>query len=262
MTRRNSFSLLKIFHFFFSAFVLVACGSSKKASQNFLYFQEGANAVSVQQKEATIQPNDLLSIQVFSKTLNQQQAAIFNMHDSSSGGAQGYQVSSAGTIEMPIIGTIEAAGLTKYQLQALLMQKLTDYVRNPSVIVRFLLFNVNVLGEVRVPGIHKFIVDKVTIVDAISSAGDLTEFGRRENVAIIREEGGKRVFYSVDLRSKSVFSSPVYLLQPNDIVYVSPTDNRLKSFGKNPQTQQTIGIVFTAISVITTLTSLFTLILK
>lgn len=259
---RNIFSFLRIIPAFFIAFILVACGSSQKVSQNYLYFQEGANAVSVQQKESIIQPNDLLSIQVFSKTLNQQQAAIFNMHDSSSGGAQGYQVSATGTIEMPVIGSIEAAGLTKYQLQTLIMQKLVDYVRNPSVIVRFLQFSVNVLGEVRVPGTHKFLVDKVTIIDAISSAGDLTEFGRREDIAIIREENGKRYFYSVDLRSKAVFSSPVYLLQPNDIVYVSPNKTRLRSLGKNTETQQTIGVAFTAISVVTSLVSLFTLILK
>ena len=91
---------------------------------------------------------------------------------------------------MPVIGDIKAAGLSKDSLQFLLEQKLAGYIKGPSVLVRFLGFNVNVLGEVRTPGTHKFLVDNVTVIDAISAAGDLTDYGKREDVTVIREEGG------------------------------------------------------------------------
>src|SRR3712207_1189008 len=155
-----------------------------------------------------IHPYDILSIQVFSKTLNQEQAAIFNILNTSNNGATqtsqvnmaaGYQVSMSGTIDVPVIGGVKAVGLTKEQLQNLLAQKLADYVKSPTVIVRFLQFNVNVLGEVRSPGTHKFFQDRVTIIDAISSAGDLTDNGKRQDVTVIREENGKKIYRKIDL---------------------------------------------------------------
>src|SRR5688572_26886322 len=114
-----------------------ACTSQKNAAKDFVYFQNGMDTVLGQQKETIIQPNDLLSIQVFSKTINQEQAAIFNIPSTAGTVFQGYQVNADGNIEMPVIGGIRAAGLTKDQLQKSLVEKLTNYVKNPTVIVRF-----------------------------------------------------------------------------------------------------------------------------
>jgi polysaccharide biosynthesis/export protein len=233
--------LISIYAFAFYitvAGILSSCASNKKVNTDYLYFQNGPGAVALQQKETVIQPGDMLGIEVYSKTLNQEQAKIFNIPPSANGLPQGYQVSQSGTIDMPIIGTIKVVGLSKNELQFLLVQKITDYVKNPSVIVRFLQFSVNLLGEVRSPGIQRFNVDRVTIIDALSSAGDLTDFGRRQDITVIREEQGKKIFHTIDLRSKSVFESPVYVLQPNDIVYVKPNNNKLRAIDVDQESQR------------------------
>ena len=222
-----------------------ACGSAKEISKQHIYFQNGMDTVLSQVKETIIQTNDLVSIQIFSKTLNQEQAVVFNIPATAGNNSQGYLVNSAGNIELPVIGPVRAAGLTTQQLQSEIEQKITSYVKDPSVIVRFLQFNVNVLGEVRSPGTQKFQVDRVTLIDAIGAAGDLTDFGKRDDVTVVREQGGKKIYYRVDLRNKDLFESPVYLLQPNDIVYVSPTDTKLKNLNVNPQAQRTTALFFT-----------------
>lgn len=235
---------------------MISCSSAKNINKDYLYFTAGSDTVAVPTKETTIQSNDLLSIQVFSRTLNQEQAAIFNLPSNNNNVTLGYQVSSAGTIEMPVIGNVKVAGFTKDQLQILLMKRLTDYVKNPSVLIRYLQFNINVLGEVRTPGTLKFAVDRVTIIDAISGAGDLTDFGRREDVMVIREENGQKVYHYIDLRKKNIYESPVYLLQPNDVVYVQANKNKLRELGINPEVQRKTGFIFSVISITTTLATL------
>jgi polysaccharide export outer membrane protein len=251
--------------------------STTKSNAEYLYFQGAEDNVAVQQKETIIQPHDFLSIQVFSKTLNQEQTAIFNIFSSSSsaasstaptgsgsgsgsgnaGASQGYEVSALGNIEMPVIGAVKAAGLTKDQLQTLLVEKISNYVKNPSIIVRFSNYNINILGEVRSPGSKKFTIDKVTIIDALSAAGDLTEFGKREDVMVIREQGGKKFYYTIDIRSKKVFSSPVYVLQPNDIVYVAPNNKKLKTLNADVETQRKISMYLSYVGIAISLISVF-----
>lgn len=238
--------------------MLTACGSSRKASTTqYIYFQNGRDTIITPQKKTVIQANDLLGIQIYSRTLNQEQAAIFNIpattgNDNNGQAVQqpGYQVNTDGNIEMPVIGAVKAAGLTRDQLQASLVQKLTEYVKNPTVLIRFLQFNINVLGEVKNPGTQKFIVDKVTIIDAISAAGDLTDFGKREDITVIREESGKKISYRVDLSNKNLFQSPVYILQPNDIVYVGPNKNKLRNLSYNPDKQRRTGLFFEIVSIL------------
>ncbi|MDQ6812939.1 MAG: polysaccharide biosynthesis/export family protein [Bacteroidota bacterium] len=255
-------------------FFLFSCVTPQQTAE-FLYFKSGSDTVTVQKKETIILPSDILSIQVFSKTLNQEQAAIFNIptnanasnttgstSSTNSGGGtasagQGYEVSALGTIEMPVIGTIKASGLTRDQLQALLVDKITNYVKNPTVIVRFADFNVNILGEVKSPGTKKFAENKVTLIDALSAAGDLTDFGKRDNVKVIREQNGKKIYYAVDLRSKNVFSSPVYILQPNDIIYVEPNKNKIRTLSVNTETQRKVGLYSSFLSIGLSLVALF-----
>lgn len=234
---------------FFLLILLFACNSSKKLNTDNIYFQTGADTVIAQQKKTVIQPHDLLGIQVYSKTLNQEQAVIFNIPATVGGDAQGYQVNESGDIEMPVIGNVKVAGLNKDELQTLLVQRLTNYVKNPSVIVRFLQFKINVLGEVRSPGTQKFTVDKVTILDALGAAGDLTDFGKREDITVIREEGSRNIYHTIDLRSKAIFQSPVYLLQPNDIVYVKPSKNKLKALNIDPEKQRKTTLAITIVSI-------------
>ena len=110
-----------------------ACGSSKNISKEHIYFQNGMDTVVSQSKETIIQANDLMSIQVFSKTLNQEQAAIFNIPATTGDNNKGYQVNTAGNIELPVVGSIRPAGFTTQQLQSEIAQKITSYVKNPSV---------------------------------------------------------------------------------------------------------------------------------
>lgn len=250
----------------FVALLLASCTSTKNLNQ-YLLFQNGRDTLATVLKETIIQPSDLLSIQVLSKSINQEQTALFNLFNSGTGvtsttnsmgsGAVkggdnlpiGYQVSAAGNIEVPLIGEIKAAGLTKQQLQTVLTQKLSSYVKDPMVNVRFLQYNINVLGEVRQPGIKSFPTDRVTIIDALSAAGDATDYARRDNVQVIREENGRRKYYTVDLsNSRALFASPAFQLQANDIVYVSPAKNKLRTLESNPEAQRKVALVLSLVS--------------
>lgn len=242
------------------AVFISSCFPSRDLSKNYTYLQKGLDSAGLKEldsiglniKELPIQSNDLLSIIVYSQTINQEQTAVFNIANSSSSGStqglsgalQGYKVSLLGTIEMPLLGTIKVSGLTQSVLQKLLVEKLTPYVKNPSVVIKLMQFNVNVLGEVKAPGVHSFQSEKVTILDAISAAQDLTDYGRREDILIIREENGKRVFYKIDLRTAELFKSPAYQLRPNDVIYISPNKNKLKLLNINPEAQRKTGILF------------------
>jgi len=248
----------------FSFFLLTACSSTKNIKPSeYVYFRNGTDTIFSNQRESIIQPKDLLSIQVYSKTPNQEQAAIFNMPTPSTsnntagaapGTAPGYQVDVSGNIEMPVIGTIKAAGLTISELQNILVQKLTNNVKYPAVLISFLEFNINVFGEVRTPGLHKFTIDKVTILDALAASGDLTDYGKRDSITVIREEKGKRVYHYVDLRNKNIFQSPVYIMEPNDVVYVPPNRYKLRNLSLNPDKQRNttllLSLVFAAVSVV------------
>lgn len=258
----------KIASFFKLAFLLLfsgnicSCNSSKKINTDYYYFRDTKDMVIEQQKELLIQPNDILSIVVYSRSLNQDQATVFNLPAGTNTLLQGYQVSAGGTIDMPVIGAIKVVGLTKKELQDTMVGKLLSYVKYPTVIVKFLQFNVNVLGEVHIPGTHKFNVDKVTIIDALSAAGDLTDYGKRDSIIVIREEQGKKITYTIDLRNKSIFNSPVYNLQPNDIVYVSPTKTKIKNLNVDPDVQRRTGLLVTSISVAVSVATLLITVLK
>jgi polysaccharide biosynthesis/export protein len=254
--------------YFLSKYLLVilffaSCASQKDLDKSYSYFNEGIDSTIIVQKEAVIKPHDLLGIQVFSKTLNQEQTTVFNLPNGGvAESAQGYQVTSAGTIEIPMVGTINAAGLKRTQLQNNLTQQISSFVKNPFVIVRFLQININVLGEVRAPGTKTFKTDKITIIDALSSAGDLTDYAKRDDIMVIREEGGVRKFYSMDLRTRDFFQSPGYQLQPNDVVYVNANKNKLRMINENPEVQRRTGLVISGVSLVVTLITLFTTLAK
>lgn len=246
---------------------LSACHSAKEIGKSYIYFQtERDNIGIIPMKERVIQVNDILNIQVVSKTLNQQEAALFNMPAAGIGAGPatsagqsnvGYVVDLNGDIEFPTIGSVKVAGLTRQQLQDVLVSKLTTYIKDPSVTIRALQFNVNMLGEVRSPGIKSFPTDRVTILDAIGTSGDITDDGQRKNVTVIRQENGRNLYIQMDLTSGSLFQSPGYQLQPNDIVYVGPTDAKLKALTTKNNNGNTFRTVATALSVFFSLLNLY-----
>jgi polysaccharide biosynthesis/export protein len=248
---------------------ITSCATTKELDKALVYFQSDTDSMKVlSTKEPIIQKNDLLTIQIFTKSLNQEQAIPFNM-PSSGGSIAGkttgpstpagptpYLVEANGDIEMPIIGAVKAAGLTKTQLHEQLVEILKSYIKEPSVIIRFSDLKINVLGEVRVPGTYNFQRDQVTIIDAISAAGDLTDFGKRQDITVVREENAVRKYYIVDISSGNIFQSPVYNLQSNDIVYIGPNDIKFRQL-KSPNGQKGLQIT---LALVTVVTSIFTII--
>lgn len=186
-----------------------------------------------------IQPQDQLSIIVTAR--EPKLAAEFNMavasyqagsEIASLGGSYqrltGYVVNNDGDINFPGLGKLHVIGLNRWELQKMVVDKLaeTGLLRDALVTVEFMNFKISVLGEVARPGTYTINGDKITVFQAISLAGDLTIYGRRDCVKIIREQGGNRKVFNIDLRDTDIFNSPAYFLQQNDVVYVTPNSVR------------------------------------
>lgn len=203
-----------------------------------------------------IQKNDMLSITVGS--LNVEANDIFNTvsHRSPSVGTNGDQAPSApyghlvfadGSIEMPLIGKVQVEGLELQQAADTLRRKLNKYLKAPSVAIHILNFKVSVLGEVNKPALYTISDGKVTLPEALGLAGDLTIYGRRDNVLIVREENGKRTYTRIDLTSKALFESPYYYLRKDDLIYVEPAKARMTHADRAFQVLPlTLSIVTTA----------------
>lgn len=179
--------------------------------------------------EAPIQKNDVLSIVVGGS--NPEDLISLNSGSGYLPGTSaigstlksiGYLVEADGKIQFPFLGKVQAAGLTRLQLEDTLTNRLKDYTKNPVVNVKFLNYGYSVLGEVNHPGQYEMDNERTTILDALSMANDMTIFGKRDNVLVIREVNGKREFGRVDLLSKSIFKSPYFYIKTNDVIYVEP----------------------------------------
>lgn len=251
-------------------FLLVGCGASRKNHGQRLILQ-GIDSLKdplVDVPEMKIQQGDLLTILVYSDSkdateiFNQPQQGGGGGAGGSGGGAamasmgRGYQVDARGAIYFHSLGLIKAEGLTKQQLAELLREKLKLYLQNPYVTVRFTNARISVLGEVTKPGIIEMPDQKMSILDAIGFAGDLTPFSRRDNILLVREENGKRVYTRIDLQKAEVYKSPYFYLQQNDLVYVEPT--RKKPTGSEQVLMRNIAIGTSIISVVTLLVTLIT----
>lgn len=209
----------------------------------------------------TIKKGDVLSVQISS--LNQEASAFFNPYAAMRVGenqvptnalpqTSGYLVTDNGSIELPLIGTVAVAGQTNLQAAELIRTKLKSYLKEPTVSVRNLNFRVSVLGEVARPSLFTIPNEQLTLPEALGLAGDLTIYGRRDNVLIIREQDGKRTFARLDLTKREAFRSPYYSLRPNDIVYVEPSKARIATTDRTFQLLPiVIGIVSTIATVIT-----------
>ncbi len=201
-----------------------------------------------------IQQGDLLSIKVYSISngVDAKADAPYNLSEQATGAATGFLVDGTGNIEYPQIGSLHVEGLTREQVAEIIKKKLEGQLTQPSVIVRFLNFKVTVLGEVRNPGPVTAATDRLTILEALGIAGDVTEFGQRNNVKVLREINGQKQIASLDLTSKNIFNSPYYRLQQNDVVIVEQSGKKQKQQEQQTLAQQ-IGIassIITAIALI------------
>lgn len=219
-------------------FMLASCVNTRKTT----YFNDIANGTyktSYEAPQPLIHKNDLLSIYVSS--LNADASQIYNTPGLSSTTAAsangpatqnvGYLVNTEGNIQFPVLGTIKVEGLTTNELTDILADtlKARKLLIDPLVTIRFLNFRVTVLGEVGKPTVITVPNEKISILEAIGLAGDLTIYGKRDNVLLIREEEGKKIIHRVDLNSPATLTSAFYYLKTNDVIYVEPDKNKVAS---------------------------------
>lgn len=213
-----------------------SCSSSKKLTYFRNLDEKGDYKVPIGNIEETkIQPSDLLSITV--NSLNPESNILFNNGVLAPAGSsvqavdptrrnEGYLVDKDGNINFPVVGTIALGGLTKTQASEKITVAIRNFVKNPIINIRFLNFKITVLGEVTRPSTFSVVSERINVLEALSLAGDMTPYGKRENVLVIREKDGNRTTTRINLADKNSMASPIFYLQQNDIVYVEPSSGR------------------------------------
>ena len=264
---------MKKYSFLFVSAILVllcSCGSTK----NIAYLQNSDEIdfeLSKYLYDAKIMPKDILTITV--TTVNPEAAVPFNLTvpttlsqtqraTNNSSLLQTYLVDNDGQIDYPIVGVINVGGLTKSDCEKLILSKIRPYLNEnerPVVTVRMSNYKISVLGEVAHPGMFTVGNEKINILEALAQAGDLTIYGVRTNVKLIREDASaKNEIHTLDLNDANLINSPYYYLQQNDIVYVEP--NKVKS--RNSGVGATTSLWLTGTSILISLASLLYSILK
>lgn len=259
MSNNNPPNRIGLIAFFFTLFFLSACNSYK----NVAYFTDisdtvgNAKIAGEQYVQPVIQPDDVLSIIV--QTLDPLSTAPVNQpivvpsigssSASSIGNQQvsGFLVDKQGEVQLAMVGKVKLSGLTTDQARDLLTEKVSRFYRDPSVQVRFANFKITLLGEVAKPATYTVPNEKITVLDALGLAGDLTIYGKRENILLIRENGSEKNFVRLNINSSSIFKSPYFYLKQNDVIYVEPTKGKAAS--TDAARNRTITIIASLISV-------------
>ncbi len=210
----------------FSLFFLDSC-KPPEGLRHAVYFSDSLTEAEkvIGINPVVIKPGDRLSINI--TAINKEAAEAFNTSATASAGAgqpstAGYLVDTFGNIQLLQLGVIHVGGMTTFKLRDSLQQQLINYIKGPLVTVSITNFQVNIMGEVTKPGAIIVPDGKMNILQAITQAGDITQFGIRQNILVIRETNGKREFGRIDISSNHVFESPFFYLQQNDVVYVEP----------------------------------------
>lgn len=240
----------------FVLFLTTSCASRK----DLVYLQGGSNAKELVSYEPVLQPDDVVMIVVSSE--NPEVAAPYNLKAITVQGdsentigtqrMQTYILDKEGKIEFPLLGSIALGGLTKTQAVAKLKELLKDHVSDAVINFRILNFKVTVLGEVQKPGTYSVASERITLLEAIGMSGDLTIYGNRTNVLLIREKNGTKTMERIDLTKSDFLNSSAYYLSQNDVVYVEPNKTRINSSAIGPNL--TVGI--SALSLIVTIIAL------
>ena len=259
--------LKKVFFALTASLLLYSCNTSK----NILYLQDAQIQTPkkvVAGSNITIQAKDMISIIVSSK--DQELAALFNLTRYQSmvgpagsttqrGEISGYTVDTEGYIDFPVIGRLKVLDLSRHQVANLIKDTLikSNLIKDPVVTVDFMNLYISVMGEVKNPGRYKIERDQITLLDAISMAGDLTIFGKRDGITVIRETNGERIIYKVDIRTAELFDSPVYYLKQNDIIYVEPNKIRAGQSTINENDLKSVSLWISVASLISTVSLIF-----
>jgi len=251
--------------FFLISILALVLSTSCASRKNIAYFQdepleEGLQAS--EPKQLIYKPDDILTINV--SALDPDTVKPFNLPIVSNNtndllAAQGnnrvqsYLVDYDGNINFPVLGTIKVAGMTRTELTKMLTERISTMANDPIVNVRLANFTVTILGEVTRPGTFTIQDERVTLLEALGMANDLTIFGERKNVKLVREVNGVKKYALIDLTSINVVNSPVYYLQQNDVIYVEPNNARIRSSTYN----QNNGVLISAIGTLTTIIAVF-----
>lgn len=251
----------------FSLLLLMSC---KTTTNNITYFQYLDNQVTTIGEQTVnytprIAPDDQLSITVSGTDPNA--VAAFNMplasylapgeaYVTSTPVLHTYLVNSHGEIDFPVLGKLQVANMTRSELTDIMTEKISAYVKSPIVTIQIRNFKVSVLGEVNKPGMVNIPNERLSILDALGMAGDLTIYGNRTNVLLIRDNNGQKEYHRFDLTSSETLTSPYYYLQQNDVLYVEPNKARKGNAKYSQSGQFNISLASTIISALSILASL------
>lgn len=244
--------------------LLAALMASCVSREKIVYFQdlgERKALIDSVQNSFKIQPNDLLSIVVSAYDLNA--VRPFNLLSEARPSTdlsgtmlntntqqQGYLTAADGTIDFPVLGRIKVAGLTRTELSEMLVTRISEYVKEPIVTIRIVNFKVTILGEVARPGTYNVQGERLTLPEALGLAGDMTIFGRRDNVLVVRDNNSTKEYKYIDMRESDFMNSKYYYLQQNDVIYVEPNNAQVQSSSFNRNTSIYISIASLLISVL------------
>jgi len=265
----KSFSLVKLTMTLIFVTLFFSCAPRKEV----IYYQ---NIDQIKFKkddssyEVKIHPDDLLMIIV--GAFDSETAAPFNlntfMSNTTSIGmpqvtsahepSQNYLVDSKGFINFPNIGEVQIGGLTRTEAIKMIENKLSKFIKNPFVNLKILNFKFSVQGEVVRPGTFDVRSERITLIEALSMANDLTIYGRRDNILLIREENGVKTFNRIDITKADFINSPYYYLVQNDVIYVEPNKTKIRDRAVGANT----GVILTAVSIIVSLATTLIVILR
>lgn len=238
---------------------LTSCGGGQKIA----YLQGMDRVVSERQpsaKNLKIKPNDLITISV--SAMNMEAAALYNLQMVAVAGSgidsqvrvagtpqlQPYLVDDLGNIEFPQLGSVKVEGLDRKELATRLKSEISEFVKDPIVNVRIVNFQISVLGEVNLPGTFNVQDEYLSIPKALGLAGDMTIYGLRNNVLVVREGDNRKTYTYLDLSNGDVVNSPYYYLQQNDVVYVEPNKAKKQEANYNRNSPMYISIASVLIS--------------
>jgi len=260
MTTKINASIISRIFIILVAFSISSCATR----QDIIYFQDepvNEQTILSNNYEISFKPADMLTIDIsaqdpetvmpflltpVAQSLNSSLDVNRNLR------VQSYLIDVNGNIEFPVLGTIKMQGLTRVEATSMLKERLSEYIKDPIVNIRLINFTITVLGEVNSPGTFTVQNERISLNDVLGLAGDLTIYGKRDNILLIREVDGQKKYAKFDLGSVNVLNSPNYYLTQNDVIYVEPNNARVRQSAFN----QNNGIIISAVATLATIAAI------
>lgn len=244
--------------------LLIVVISSCASKRDIVYFQIEPNSTQIATSndyEIRFKPADMITVDISAQDpaavmpfllspVAQNANSSLNLNNNLR--VQSFLIDVSGNIEFPVLGTIKMKGLTRVEATEMLNERLSEYIKNPIVNIRLINFTVTVLGEVKNPGTFTVQNERISLNDALGLAGDLTIYGKRNDVFLIREVDGQKQFAKYDLTSINVINSPNYYLTQNDVIYVQPNKAQVRQSSYNPNN----GVIISAIATLATIAAI------